>query len=109
MGSRGAESNTNPNQFTIGRLMLISQVASIRKEADIKRAKLMRSGGQGGVSASPSKKCACCENFTLPISSIYEVCYVCGWIDDPRQNQNPDSHEGKNPLSLREAKEQYKI
>jgi hypothetical protein len=53
--------------------------------------------------------CACCKHYTIPIDSEYEKCPVCGWIDDPYQNMHYDSTEGKNPISLNEAKKVYLV
>jgi hypothetical protein len=65
--------------------------------------------GVGGGAASPQlyKKCACCGEYTIPLGSEYEICPVCGWVDDNYQNINPDSLDGKNPVSLLQAKNTY--
>lgn len=56
-------------------------------------------------------KCPCCENYTLN-HDIYghygEICEVCLWQSDEIQDNNPDVKEGLNPISLNEAKENYK-
>lgn len=65
-------------------------------------------GGGGNVfSITKKKPCFCCGEFTLSMYAEYEVCSICGWIDDPYQNKNPDSVDGKNQVSLNEAQEQY--
>jgi len=65
--------------------------------------------GQTGLSSSPRllKKCACCREYTLTAGTEYEVCSICGWIDDPYQNLNPKSIQGKNPISLVEARKRF--
>ncbi|WP_394697974.1 CPCC family cysteine-rich protein [uncultured Sphaerochaeta sp.] len=55
------------------------------------------------------RACACCKHYSIPIDSEYEVCPVCGWIDDPYQNAHPNSTEGKNSISLDEAKKAYLV
>jgi hypothetical protein len=50
------------------------------------------------------KTCACCNEFTIPFGSSYERCPLCDWIDDPYQNMHPDSKEGKNAITLNQAK-----
>lgn len=57
--------------------------------------------------ATKIKPCFCCGAFSLPAISEYEVCDICGWIDDPYQNKHPDSTNGRNPISLNDAREQY--
>ena len=51
------------------------------------------------------KECVCCESRTIPINSANHRCPVCGWIDDDYQNNNPDSLDGPNNISLRKAKQ----
>ncbi|MPN47880.1 hypothetical protein SDC9_195484 [bioreactor metagenome] len=58
--------------------------------------------------AIPFRECCCCKLITLPLEMEYTKCCVCGWIDDPFQNGNPDNPNGRNGLSLNEAKENYK-
>ena len=56
-------------------------------------------------------KCPCCENYTLN-HDVYghygEVCEVCLWQSDEIQDNNPNIKEGFNPVSLNEARENYK-
>lgn len=50
------------------------------------------------------KRCLCCGYKSLDIDSIYDVCPVCFWKDDPIQNKNPDYDGGANELCLIDAK-----
>jgi hypothetical protein len=53
------------------------------------------------------KECACCDEKTLPEDSISRICPVCGWEDDPIQNDDPDYAGGANHISLNEAKQAF--
>ena len=66
-------------------------------------------GGAGGgvIPVTRMKRCFCCGAQTIPSGTKYETCSICGWIDDPYQNKHPDSLNGKNPLTLDEARERY--
>ena len=77
------------------------------------RTKLAETGvGAGGAGELDlpirKKKCFCCGEYTIPIETEGEVCPICGWIDDPYQNRHLDSLDGKNTISLKEAREIYK-
>jgi hypothetical protein len=50
------------------------------------------------------KTCTCCNEYTIPFGSTYERCPLCNWIDDPYQNMHPESKEGKNAITLSQAK-----
>lgn len=63
--------------------------------------------GGGVASATRMKQCYCCEEYTIPTGTENEICPICGWIDDKFQNTHPDSLNGKNPLTLGEARKQY--
>jgi hypothetical protein len=63
-------------------------------------------GGAGGLGLpTRNKKCSCCGENSIPVRTEYTVCPVCGWIDDPYQNKHPDSLNGQNAISLKEARE----
>lgn len=53
------------------------------------------------------KKCECCGFDTLPADSMFEVCPLCEWQDDPYQNEHPDYSGGANALSLNEYRETW--
>lgn len=48
--------------------------------------------------------CPCCGEKTLCFDDEFDICEICGWIDDPLQHDDPDDTEGQNPMSLNEAK-----
>jgi anaerobic ribonucleoside-triphosphate reductase len=54
-----------------------------------------------------TKKCACCGFLTLPEDSLFEICPICGWQDDPVQNDDPDYSGGANSQSLNAYKIQW--
>jgi hypothetical protein len=49
-----------------------------------------------------NKKCQCCGFPTLKADSLFEICPLCMWQDDPIQNQDPNYAGGANHLSLHE-------
>lgn len=53
-------------------------------------------------------KCACCGQFTLEAQDEFDICEVCGWEEDPIQNEQPDYEGGANQMSLNQAREAYK-
>lgn len=85
--------------------------------ANIKHADDMRSSGMFGGNGQDNgskldsgavlKKCVCCNQFTIAEGSEYQKCKICGWIDDPNQNTHPDSANGKNAVSLNQARMTY--
>jgi len=110
MGGRGRESGVGMRQLTIEDAERQQAVSDIIREKTQRRAIIDgSSGGNGGIGGSPTlmKKCACCGEYTIPVNSRYMVCPVCEWIDDPHQNANPDSLNGKNPISLFEARARF--
>jgi hypothetical protein len=54
-----------------------------------------------------NKDCACCGFPTLPDSSIFEICPLCGWQDDALQNGDPNYSGGANELSLNDYREKW--
>jgi hypothetical protein len=54
-------------------------------------------------------RCPCCGHFTLTEEGHYEICPVCFWEDDPIQSQNEIFAGGANRMSLREARQNYKL
>jgi hypothetical protein len=53
------------------------------------------------------KPCACCETKIFSIESEYGICPICGWEDDPIQNEQPERWGGANGISLNLAREIY--
>lgn len=108
MGGRGRRACTGVHQLTIEDVQLRQRITGILQESKARR-EMMINGGIGGTASSILlKKSACCGEYTIPLTSEFEVCPVCGWIDDEYQNQHPNSLEGKNPVSLAIAKTSYK-
>jgi hypothetical protein len=54
-----------------------------------------------------NRKCACCGNSLSPYLKFFDICDVCGWEDDPIQNDDPDYDGGANHISLNEAKQAF--
>jgi hypothetical protein len=52
-----------------------------------------------------TRKCACCGNALSPELKFFDICKVCGWQDDPIQNDDPDYDGGANYISLNQAKQ----
>ena len=53
-------------------------------------------------------KCPVCGKFEFPHVGSYDYCPVCGWQDDPIQEDEPDEDCCANQMSLNEAREAYK-
>ena len=107
MGGRGIQARPGLHQTTLLEVERQSAIANIIEERKLQITQ-EGSAGVGGVQ-SPRllKKCACCGEYTLMAGTNYEECSICGWIDDPLQNQNPNSNSGKNAISLTEARLLY--
>lgn len=109
MGGRGTPAHP------YGQQMKINQYIKEQSEnAEIERIKTIRDQngmigiGAGGTSGNYGlKRCACCDNFSIPIGSKYETCSICGWVDDEYQNMHPKSSNGKNTVSLEESRKKY--
>ena len=110
MGGRGCSSGHNGRQISLERFLLQDKIAKIQDEANKIRAAAGEAFGHAEENPYLRKKqCFCCEEYTLTPFSEYEQCEICGWIDDPFQNKYPDSRDGRNPLSLNEARKQYQM
>ena len=53
-------------------------------------------------------KCPVCGKYEFESEGSFDYCDVCGWQDDPIQEENPDERECANQMSLNEAREAYK-
>jgi hypothetical protein len=53
--------------------------------------------------------CPCCgyKTFDTQPDGSYNICDVCFWEDDPIQLANPDYKGGANPMSLRQAQQNF--
>jgi hypothetical protein len=54
-----------------------------------------------------NRKCACCGNSLSPYLKFFDICAVCGWEDDPIQNDDPTYSGGANHISLIEAQQAF--
>jgi Cysteine-rich CPCC len=54
--------------------------------------------------------CHCCGYKVLDEEPLgtFEVCDICYWEDDRLQLANPDSPGGANPVSLRQAQQNFR-
>ncbi|MCF0116221.1 MAG: hypothetical protein HUJ56_12800 [Erysipelotrichaceae bacterium] len=50
-------------------------------------------------------KCLCCGEYVM--QDLYDICPVCGWENDPIQNDDPDFSGGANHDSLNEHKLEF--
>ncbi|WP_313163940.1 CPCC family cysteine-rich protein [Sedimentibacter sp.] len=107
MGGRGISSGANINQVTIEQIEDRLEVDEIVKNAENVRNTAIIKDKEDERIPDLYKKCSCCGKFTIPLSSKYEKCYICGWIDDEFQNTHIYSEEGMNELCLAEAKKLY--
>ena len=51
--------------------------------------------------------CPVCGEYYFSEKGSYEICPVCGWEDDPVQENDPDFAGGANKMSLNEAIFEY--
>lgn len=54
--------------------------------------------------------CPCCGSRTLhdPERGSFEICPICLWEDDEIALEQPDTVCGPNPVSLNQARQNYK-
>jgi len=106
MGGRGRKSSL-ANQISLQDIIDKKEINEI-----IERAEKMRKGdiiGGDFIGQQKLKKCACCENYTIPVNTVNYRCPICSWIDNHHQNNNPDSLDGPNNITLREARLRWQI
>lgn len=53
-------------------------------------------------------RCPCCGSFSLEEKDAYEICSICSWEDDPKQERDPFLTGGANKMSLMEARDAYR-
>lgn len=106
MGGRGKSLEKEYYQIKLDEYEGHLKIRKIINESDEIRSK--GNNGIGGNGVIPLKKCACCEEYTLPVNEQYAICSICGWIDDLMQNKNPDSEEGMNEICLNKARYNWK-
>lgn len=53
--------------------------------------------------------CPCCgyKTFYSKPNGSHDICLVCFWEDDPIQLDDPDNEDGANPMSLRQAQQNF--
>ena len=115
MGGRGAYAGSDNSQINMRKHLDRQEIMQIRDRGEDIRAKskamategVVAGAGNGASRQTMKKRCRCCLQYTLPAYSEYEICPVCGWIDDPRQNKDPSLTEGSNPISLNEARKSW--
>lgn len=63
------------------------------------------------MNATKSFPCPCCCYLTRPERDFgtYAICPVCGWEDDNVQASDPEFKGGANAISLRQARENYRV
>lgn len=105
MGGRGSESLAT-NQINLQEVIDRKEINDI-----IERSEIIRQGDIALNSISQKsnlKKCSCCESYIIPVYMPNFECPICGWIDNEHQNNNLDSLDGPNGLTMREAKQIWK-
>lgn len=53
-------------------------------------------------------KCPVCNQHEFDHDDDYDICPICGWENDGIQNANPNFKGGANPMSLNEAKAEFR-
>lgn len=114
MGGRGITVSSNNTQIGMDQYLLRQEIEQLHATWEALRQENGEqdntSNQMGAESSSRNhprnlfKRCACCRQFTLPAYSEYEICPICGWIDDPNQNRDPSLLRGANSMSLEEAR-----
>lgn len=108
MGGRGTYAKVSANQLSFKTLADKEKTLQIIEESEEIRKNLRHSpSGKESNVQHAYKKCACCGEYVIPLGTEYQACIICGWIDDNYQNKNPDDTEGKNKISLNEARRRY--
>lgn len=88
-----------PEWFDIpNREKIIMLKEAIQEKKDLSQTKLFDKYQEKVVLGT--RKCKCCEKYTIDKDSIYDICSNCGWESDSVQEENPDYYGGANKLSL---------
>lgn len=53
------------------------------------------------------EKCPCCGYRTIKEKGAYEICRVCFWEDDRKDDRNADSFSHVNHIALKEARDNF--
>lgn len=107
MGGRGKDSGHNVHQTTFDDVFRQKSISKIIEEHNIKRSSMNGFGTRDNGSSQLFKKCACCGEYTIPIGSLFAECPICNWVDDDYQNNHPESLDGRNKITLTQAKSIY--
>lgn len=108
MGGRGIKSPINVLQQTLSDYNHKERVHELIKEYSEYRIQKKNLKIDEDINQQQLyEACACCNFRVIPINSEFEVCPICGWIDDPFQNVNSNNPNGKNGISLIEAKRRF--
>ncbi len=114
MGGRGAFAGGGNRQMDMSTYLRRQEIAQILHQHD-HRTKIISENtsaygpsGGAGVLQRKWKQCQCCFHYSLPVFSDYEVCPICGWIDDPEQNADWDLTNKSNEMSLKEARHAWR-
>ena len=111
MGGRGKGSVAKYLQINDEEVRFRFEVLDVIQKSEQRRQTMMGEPNIGPVDSimvqNRLRKCACCGEYTIPVNTRYVVCPNCGWVDDENQNNNPDSIDGKNPISLIQARANY--
>jgi len=59
------------------------------------------------MEAQSKFQCGCCGQYTIEEEGTMESCSVCGWMQDPYQEEFQDKPGGANLMSLNEARQAY--
>lgn len=108
MGGRGRKSGI-VRQMSIDWYKKKLAVESVLEKCAKLRGTIINEGNDDITLPLMYRKCACCGEYTIHIGTKYEICSICGWIDDPYQNKHPDSLDGENALTLSQARSQLHL
>src|SRR5688572_28713454 len=82
-------------------------VRSCRRECDAADERGRRHAAILECMTAPPYTCPCCGFRTLPGAGNYDLCPVCFWEDDGMHDNDADSVEGPNGITLAEGQRLY--
>jgi hypothetical protein len=106
MGGRGSISRIT-NQINMQDIVNKDEIDQIKIRSD--ELRLGNPLVMGVSDKSGLRQCRCCECYSIPANSTNYECEICGWIDNEHQNNNIDSLDGPNNITLREAKHKWNL
>lgn len=110
MGGRGIHAHPDSMAIRMHDYMFAKDVRETSEKYQAARERHMIEGASTSKTKAKSdlkKRCACCKEWSIPAYTLYMTCPVCGWIDDPNQNANPDLTEGANDVCLHQAQMEW--